>query len=246
MDYLKGKVAFITGARRGIGRAIALTFAKEGADIVVCDVALDSTAQETVRDIEALGRKAIAVQADVATRADVDKAVAEALNVFGRIDILVNDAGIARTNTMMNIPEADWDAVIAVNLKGIFNTCQATAQHMMDRKTGCVINISSIAGRRGSLFGDVHYSSAKAGVIGFTKCMARIVAPYGITVNAIAPGIVTTDILSAEHEAASMPLIPLGRAGIPQDIANVALFFASPLSSYVTGTVLDVNGGSYM
>ncbi len=246
MSYLEGEIAFITGARRGIGKAIALTFAAEGADIVVCDLVVDAAAEETVRDIEALGRGAIAVQANVAARPDVDRAVAEAMRRFGRIDILVNDAGIALTNTMMNIPEKDWDAVIDVNLKGTFNTCQATAQHMMGRGSGRVINISSIAGRRGSIFGDVHYSSAKAGVIGFTKCMARIVAPYGVTVNAIAPGIVTTDILSAEHEAASMPLIPLGRAGRPQDIANAALFFASPLSDYVTGTVLDVNGGSYM
>jgi len=246
MGYLEGKTAFITGARRGIGRAMALTFAEQGADIVVCDLTIDETAQQTVRDIEALGRRALAVKANVAVRADVDAAVEKALGAFGRIDILVNDAGIALTNTMMDIPEADWDAVIAVNLKGVFNTCQATARHMMDRKTGRVINISSIAGRRGSLFGDVHYSAAKAGVIGFTKCMARIMAPYGVTVNAIAPGIVTTDILSAEHEAASMPLIPLGRAGRPQDIADAALFFASKLSDYVTGTVLDVNGGSYM
>jgi len=246
MGYLEGKTAFITGARRGIGRAMALTFAEQGADIVVCDLTTDETAQQTVRDIEALGRRALAVKANVSIRADVDAAVEKALGAFGRIDILVNDAGIALTNTMMDIPEADWDAVIAVNLKGVFNTCQATARHMMDRKTGRVINISSIAGRRGSLFGDVHYSAAKAGVIGFTKCMARIMAPYGVTVNAIAPGIVTTDILSAEHEAASMPLIPLGRAGRPQDIADAALFFASKLSDYVTGTVLDVNGGSYM
>jgi len=246
MGYLEGKTAFITGARRGIGRAMALTFAEQGADIVVCDLTIDETAQQTVRDIEALGRRALAVKANVSIRADVDAAVEKALGAFGRIDILVNDAGIALTNTMMDIPEADWDAVIAVNLKGVFNTCQATARHMMDRKTGRVINISSIAGRRGSLFGDVHYSAAKAGVIGFTKCMARIMAPYGVTVNAIAPGIVTTDILSAEHEAASMPLIPLGRAGRPQDIADAALFFASKLSDYVTGTVLDVNGGSYM
>jgi 3-oxoacyl-[acyl-carrier protein] reductase len=246
MGYLEGKTAFITGGRRGIGRAIALAFAKDGADIVVCDMVLDASAEQTVRDIEALGRKAVTARADVSNRADVDAAVAKALDAFGRIDILVNNAGIALTNTMMDIPERDWDAVIDVNLKGLFNTCQATAPHMMERKTGRVINISSIAGRRGSLFGDVHYSSAKAGVIGFTKCMARIVAPYGITVNAIAPGIVTTDILSAEHESASMPLIPMGRSGSPQDIAGVALFFASSLSDYVTGTVLDVNGGSYM
>lgn len=246
MNYLKGKVAFITGGRRGIGKAIATTFATEGADIVICDLVVDSAAEETVLEIEALGRRAIAVRADVAQRQEVDEAVAAAMKAFGCIDILVNNAGIALSNTMVDISEKDWDAVIDVNLKGTFNTCQATAQHMMDRKSGRVINMSSIAGRRGSIFGDVHYSSAKAGIIGFTKCMARIVAPYGITVNAIAPGIVTTDILSAEHEAASMPHIPLGRAGKPQDIANAALFFASPLSDYVTGMVLDVNGGSYM
>jgi 3-oxoacyl-[acyl-carrier protein] reductase len=246
MAYLEGKRAFITGGRRGIGRAIALAFAREGADIAICDLVVDDAAKDAVKAVEALGRRAIAVQADVALRPQVDRAVAEALAALGELDIVVNNAGIALSNTMMDIPEADWDAVIDVNLKGLFNVSQATTARMMERRTGRVINISSIAGRRGSIFGDVHYSSAKAGVIGFTKCMARVVAPYGITVNAIAPGIVSTDILSAEHEAASLPMIPLGRTGKPDDIANVALFFASPLSDYVTGTVLDVNGGSYM
>jgi len=165
---------------------------------------------------------------------------------MGHVDILVNNAGIARQNTMANISEEDWDAVIDVNLKGVFNTCKRFVPPMQERGWGRVINLSSIAGRRGSMFGDVHYSSAKAGVIGFTKCLAKICGPQGVTVNAVAPGIVKTQILSEEHEQASQAFIPLGRTASPEEIASVILFFASDMSSYVTGTVLDVNGGSYM
>jgi len=165
---------------------------------------------------------------------------------MGKVDILVNDAGIALSNTMKDISEADWDAVIDVNLKGVFNMCKLFTQQMMDRKWGRIINISSIAGRRGSLFGDVHYSSAKAGVIGFTKCLARIAGPCNVTVNAVAPGIAKTKILSEAHEQASLSMIPLGRTAEPREIASVILFLLLPWLIMLPGTVLDVNGGSYM
>ncbi len=186
------------------------------------------------------------VEADVTDRKSVEMMVRRALDRLGKIDILVNNAGIALSNTMMDISVEDWHRVLNVNLTGVFHTCQVICPHMMERRSGRIINVSSIAGRRGSIFGDVHYSSAKAGVIGFTKCLARIMAPYNVTVNAIAPGIVKTAILSEEHHQASLPHIPMGRAGEPAEIASVILFYASELSTYVTGTVLDVNGGSYM
>ena len=243
---LTGKNALITGSARGIGRAAALMLAEHGAGIVVNDLEQTQEAAQTVEQIRSMGGQAVFIAADVADSASVAHLYQEAAAHMGHIDILVNNAGIARQNTMENISEADWDAVIDVNLKGVFNTCKRFVPAMQERGWGRVINLSSIAGRRGSIFGDVHYSSAKAGVIGFTKCLAKICAPQGVTVNAIAPGIVKTQILSQEHEQASQALIPLGRTAVPEEIASVILFFASGMSSYVTGAVLDVNGGSYM
>lgn len=243
---LTGKNALITGSARGIGRAAALMLAQHGAGIVVNDLEDSPDAAQTVEQIKSMGRQGVFIAADVADSASVTRLYQEAVQQMDHIDILVNNAGIARQNTMANISEADWDAVIDVNLKGVFNTCKLFVPHMQERGWGRVINLSSIAGRRGSIFGDVHYSSAKAGVIGFTKCLAKICAPQGVTVNAVAPGIVKTQILSQEHEQASQSLIPLGRTAVPEEIASVILFFASEMSSYVTGTVLDVNGGSYM
>lgn len=243
---LNGKVALITGSARGIGKATALMLASYGADIIVNDRAESSESESTADEVRSKGGKAEFIAADVTDFAAVKRLYDESIRLFGKVDILVNNAGIALSNTMMNISEEDWDKVIDVNLKGIFNTCKLFSPSMMERNWGRIINISSIAGRRGSIFGDVHYSSAKAGVIGFTKCLAKICGPHNVTVNAIAPGIVKTQILSEEHEAASIASIPLGRTAVPDEIASVILFYASAMSDYVTGTVLDVNGGSYM
>ena len=246
MFDLDGRVALITGSGRGIGRATALMLAEYGADIVINDLQAGRHEEEAAAAVRALGRRAAVIPADVSSRPQVESLYGEAVAALGRVDILVNNAGIARSKTMADISEEDWRAVLDVNLTGVFNTCQVFTPAMMERGWGRVVNISSIAGRRGSLFGDVHYSSAKAGVIGFTKCLARIAAPRGVTVNAVAPGIAKTEILSEEHHQASLSRIPMGRAALPEEIASTVLFFASSLSSYVTGTVLDVNGGSYM
>lgn len=243
---LTGRNALITGSARGIGRATALLLAQHGAGIIVNDLKETPEGAQTVAQIEAMGGRAVFIAADVADSASAARLYEKALESMGHVDILVNNAGIARQNTMANISEEDWDAVIDVNLKGVFNTCKRFVPPMQERGWGRVINLSSIAGRRGSMFGDVHYSSAKAGVIGFTKCLAKICGLQGVTVNAVAPGIVKTQILSEEHEQASQAFIPLGRTAVPEEIASVILFFASDMSSYVTGTVLDVNGGSYM
>jgi len=246
MLNLNGKVALITGSARGIGKATALMLASYGADIIVNDRCVSSESESTTDEVRSKGCKAEFIAADVTDVTAVKRLYDESIRLFGKVDILVNNAGIALSNTMMNISEEDWDKVIDVNLKGIFNTCKLFSPSMMERNWGRIINISSIAGRRGSIFGDVHYSSAKAGVIGFTKCLAKICGPHNVTVNAIAPGIVKTQILSEEHEAASIANIPLGRTAVPDEIASVILFYVSAMSDYVTGTVLDVNGGSYM
>ena len=249
MDHLTdltGKIALITGGARGIGSATAVMLAEHGADIVIADLKETDDGRETLKQIADTGRKGVLIPTDVSDSESVRAMYQAAQKQFGKVDILVNNAGIALTNTMVDISEADWDAVIDVNLKGIFNTCKLISPDMVKRGWGRVINISSIAGRRGSIFGDVHYSSAKAGVIGFTKCLAKICGPGNVTVNAIAPGIVKTSILTQDHENVSQSMIPLGRTGIPKEIASVILFFACEMSDYVTGTVLDANGGSYM
>ena len=190
MLNLTGRNALITGSARGIGRAAALMLAQHGAGIIVNDLNETPEAARTVAQIEAMGGQAVFIAADVADSASAAHLYEKAMESMGHVDILVNNAGIARQNTMANISEEDWDAVIDVNLKGVFNTCKRFVPPMQARGWGRVINLSSIAGRRGSMFGDVHYSSAKAGVIGFTKCLAKICGPQGVTVNAVAPGIV--------------------------------------------------------
>ncbi len=251
MIGLDGKVVLITGASRGIGRETAMSMARAGAGAVVVNYkGRLAEAEAAASEIRDAGAATMLAQADVADRAQVEKAVSKALERFGRIDILVNNAGISLSNPMENLTEADWDAVMDVNLKGVFNFCQLVVPGMKRQRWGRIINLSSIAGRRGSLFGDVHYSAAKAGVIGFTMTLARSLAPYGITVNAIAPGIVVTDLLAEslnpEHLEVASKNIPMGRAGTPADVASVCLFYASSLADYVTGTTLDVNGGGFM
>jgi 3-oxoacyl-[acyl-carrier protein] reductase len=221
-------------------------FARYGADVIINDIELGHEVEAMSSEIQQYGRRSVIFQADISNRRQVEEMYEKSMDGMGKVDILINNAGIARSKTMADISMDDWQTVIDVNMTGIFNTCQIFTPAMMERRWGRVVNISSIAGRRGSLFGDVHYSGAKAGVIGFTKCLARITSPYGVTANVVAPGIAKTGILSEEHHSASLGRIPMGRAAEPEEIASVILFFSSSLASYVSGAVLDVNGGSYM
>ncbi len=244
---LEGKIALVTGASRGIGKTIALTLAKEGADIAVVDLNVEA-AQEVVAEIEALGRKAIAVQANVASLEASTTMVDEVVKAFGRLDILVNNAGITRDGLIMRMKEEDWDAVITVNLKGVFNCTKAAIKYMMKQKSGNIVNISSIVGVMGNA-GQANYCAAKAGVIGLTKATAKEVATRGIRVNAIAPGFIKTDMTSVLPEKvveAMLAGIPLNRLGETEDIAKAVLFLASDDANYITGQTLHVDGGMVM
>jgi 3-oxoacyl-[acyl-carrier protein] reductase len=244
---LVGQVALITGAAQGIGKAIALLLARNGADTVISDVNLEK-AEETAREVEALGRKAMAIRADVAKYADVEKMVESVLERFGRIDILVNNAGIARDKLMLRMTDEDWDAVLNINLKGTFNCTKAVIRHMSKQKQGKIVNIASVVGEMGNA-GQANYSASKAGVIGLTKTTAREFAQRGINVNAIAPGYIETPMTDALPEKAKEELkrmIPMDRLGKPEDVAEGVLFLVSKASSYITGQVLNVNGGIYM
>jgi 3-oxoacyl-[acyl-carrier protein] reductase len=243
---LEGKVAIVTGASRGIGRSIAEEFARAGADVVVNYN--KTPAQELVQLAESLGRKAIAVQADVSSVADCEKLIDEAMKAFGKIDVLVNNAGITRDTLLMRMDEAAWDAVLDTNLKSAFATCKAASKHMMKARAGSIINMASVSGLMG-LAGQANYAASKAGLIGFTKTIARELAPRGIRANVIAPGFITSDMTATLDEKMKeqvLSQIPLKRYGEPVDIANAALFLASDMSSYVTGTTLVVSGGMVM
>lgn len=243
---LEGKVAVITGASRGIGRAIAEEFARAGADLVVNYN--KTPAQDLVDFAEQQGRKAIAVQADVSNVADCERLVDEAVKAFGKVDILVNNAGITRDTLLMRMDEAAWDAVLDTNLKGAYATCKAASKHMMKARSGSIINIASVSGLMG-LAGQANYAASKAGLIGFTKTIARELAGRGIRANIIAPGFITSDMTSVLDEKMKeqvLEQIPLKRYGDPVDIANAALYLASDMSSYVTGTTMIVSGGMVM
>ncbi len=244
---LDGKVALITGAAQGIGKAIALILAKNGADIVVSDINLEK-AQETSREIEAIGRRSMAIKVDVSKSEEVEQMVEKIINEFGKIDILVNNAGITRDKLILRMTEEDWDAVLNVNLKGTFNCTKAVIRHMSKQKSGKIVNIASVSGEMGNP-GQANYSASKAGVIGFTKTIAREFAQRGINVNAIAPGYIETpmtDILPEKVKEELKKMIPLERLGKPEDVAQAVLFLVSEASSYITGQVLNVNGGLYM
>ena len=244
---LTGKVALVTGAAQGIGKAVALMLARNGADIVVSDVNVEK-AQETSQEIQSLGRKALALKVDVSRPDDVDRMVQTIVEQFGRIDILVNNAGIARDKLILRLTEEDWDAVLDVNLKGTFNCTKAVVRHMMKQRSGKIVNIASVVGEMGNA-GQANYAASKAGVIGLTKTIAREFAQRGITVNAIAPGYIQTPMTDALPEKAKEELkrmIPMERLGQPEDVANAVLFLVSEASSYITGQVLNVNGGIYM
>ncbi len=244
---LSGKVALVTGAAQGIGRAIALLLARNGADIVVSDINLEK-AEETAKEIRAIGPNAISVKVDVANLSDVERMVEGILEKLAKIDILVNNAGITRDKLVLRMTEEDWDAVLGVNLKGTFNCTKAVLRHMAKPRSGKIVNIASVVGEMGNA-GQANYSASKAGVIGLTKTVAREYAQRGINVNAIAPGYIETPMTDALPEKAKeelKKLIPMERLGKPEDVAEAVLFLVSEESSYVTGQVLNVNGGIYM
>ena len=244
---LKEKVALVTGAAQGIGKAVALMLARHGADVIVADVNLEKAA-ETAREVEAAGRGAMAVKVDVTRLSDVEQMVESALGRFGKIDILINNAGIARDKLILRMTEEDWDAVLDVNLKGTFNCTKAVIKHMSKQRSGKIVNIASVVGEMGNA-GQANYSASKAGVIGLTKTIAREFAQRGINVNAIAPGYIQTPMTDALPDKAKEELkrmIPMERLGQPEDVAHAVLFLVSEASSYITGQILKVNGGIYM
>jgi 3-oxoacyl-[acyl-carrier protein] reductase len=245
---LTNKVAVVTGASRGIGRAIALALAEAGADVVVNYSGSEEKAKEVVAEIEKLGRKGLAIKANVAALTEVEEMIQQALDVFGKVDILVNNAGITRDNLIMRMKEEDWDLVIDTNLKGVFNCIKAVTRPMMKQRSGKIINISSVVGVMGNP-GQANYVAAKAGVIGLTKTTAKELSSRGITVNAIAPGFIETDmtdVLGAEVRDELLKLIPLGRLGKPEDVARTVRFLCSPDGDYITGQVIHVDGGMVM
>lgn len=247
MSLLANQIAVVTGAGRGIGRAIALKFANEGADIV-CISRTAENSEKVANEVRALGRKAWGISADVSNSQSVTEAVEKVLAEAKKVDILVNNAGVTRDGLLMRMSETDWDTVLNTNLKGAFLFTKALARTFLKQRSGRIINISSIIGLVGNA-GQCNYAASKAGVIGLTKSTAKEFASRGITVNAIAPGFIETDmtaILSAELKAELLKKIPLNALGQPEDIANAALFLASPASRYVTGQVLTVDGGMAM
>jgi len=244
---LTGKVALVTGAAQGIGRAIALLLARNGADIVVSDINLEK-AEETAKEIRAIGPKATAVKVDVSNLSDVERMVEALIEKLAKIDILVNNAGITRDKLILRMTEEDWDAVLGVNLKGTFNCTKTVIRHMAKQRSGKIVNIASVVGEMGNA-GQANYSASKAGVIGLTKTIAREYAQRGINVNAIAPGYIETpmtDALPEKSKEELKKLIPMERLGKPEDVAEAVFFLVCEESSYITGQVLNVNGGIYM
>ena len=245
---LTGKTALVTGGSRGIGRAVCLELAKGGANVVLCYAGNEAAAAETVSACEALGAKALAVKCDVADGEQVKALMDEAVKAFGRIDILVNNAGITRDGLLMMMKEADFDAVISANLRGTFLCMKAVARTMMKQRYGRIVNLSSVVGLRGNA-GQVNYAASKAGVIGMTKSLAKELASRGVTVNAVAPGFIDTDMTAAMPEAAktaTLASIPMQRLGAPEDIAKAVAFLASDGAAYITGQVIAVDGGMAM
>lgn len=247
MIDLKEKVAVVTGGARGIGRAIALRLAEAGADVVVSDI-LDEAAQVTADQVRQMGRRSLAVAVDVSKMEQAEHLIATTIAEFGRIDIMVNNAGITRDNLLMRMNEDEWDAVIAVNLKGAFNGIKVVTRPMMKQRSGKIINMASVVGIIGNA-GQANYAASKAGLIGLTKSVAKELGSRNIQVNAVAPGYIETDMTRDLPEAAKetfQTLIPLKRSGQVRDVADAVLFLASPLSDYITGQVLHVDGGMVM
>jgi 3-oxoacyl-[acyl-carrier protein] reductase len=244
---LKNKKAIVTGAGQGIGRSIALKMAQEGADVVIVEWNPE-TGNQTKKEVEALGRKALFMKVDVANHIEVQHLVAEILRAWGRIDILVNNAGFDRGATLLKVKEEDWDAVLGVHLKGAMNCIQAVAPHMIENQYGKIINISSIYGKSGGIAA-ISYSAAKAGIIGLTKSVARELGGYQINVNVVLPGLILTPTIAKMAEKYRNMIIghtPLGRIGQPEEVAHVVAFLASDEASFVTGATVEVSGGSSM
>ena len=242
------KTAVVTGGSRGLGRAVCLELAKGGANVVLCYAGNAAAAEETAKACEALGAQVLAVKCDVSDAAQVKELMDAAVARFGRIDILVNNAGITRDGLLMTMKEEDFDAVTATNLKGTFLCMKAVARLMMRQRYGRIVNLSSVVGLRGNA-GQVNYAASKAGVIGMTKSLAKELASRGVTVNAVAPGFIDTDMTAAMPEAAktaTLATIPMGRLGAPEDVARAVAFLASDEAAYITGQVLAVDGGMAM
>ena len=248
LKELVGKTAVVTGGSRGIGKAIALELASKGANIVINYRSDEISVQATIKEIEALGSRAIAVKCDVSIFEQAKLIMKTAVEKFGSIDILVNNAGITKDNLLMRMKEEDFDRVIQVNLKGTFNCIRHVSSIMLKQRSGKIINISSVVGITGNA-GQVNYAAAKAGIIGITKSVARELASRGITCNAVAPGFIQTDMtncLSEKVKEGTLNSIPLKRIGEPQDVANLVCFLASKSSDYITGQVINVDGGMVM
>lgn len=247
MKLLENRVAIVTGAAQGIGLAIASTFATHGASLVIADLNVEA-AQDARAKLEALGAKALAIRVDVRDPVQVQQMVETAVSELGSLDVLVNNAGITRDATLRKMTLDDWQLVIDVHLKGTFLGTQAAATVMRQQKRGAIVNISSISGKVG-LVGQTNYSAAKAGIIGLTKAAAKELAPHGVRVNAVQPGLIRTAMTEALRQDIwdqKLSEVPMGRAGEPGEVANAVLFLASDLASYITGTVLEVTGGRFM
>lgn len=247
MGLFEGKVAVVTGAARGIGQAIAKRLAQEGADVAICDLQAEWLA-ETAGIVEGLGRKALALAVDVGDSEAVNACINEVVKVFGKVDIMVNNAGITKDTLLVRMSDDDWDAVLRVNLKGTFLFSRAVAKPMMKQRSGAIVNIASISGVIGTA-GQANYAASKAGVIALTKSTANELAARGVRANAIAPGFISskmTDALSEDVRKQYLSRIPLARFGTVEDIANAVVFLASEQSSYLTGQTLHVNGGMVM
>ncbi len=244
---LEGRVALITGGARGIGKEIAMLFAKEGANIAICDVNLEE-AEKTAKEIQGLGRESLAFKADVTSSAQVQDMADKILDKFHKIDILINNAGITKDNLLIRMSEDEWDRVIAVNLKGTFVCTKIVSKAMLKQRFGKIVNLASIIGIMGNA-GQSNYAASKAGIIGLTKSVAKELASRNICVNAIAPGFIMTDMtarLSEEVQKKMLSVIPLARFGEAKDVADLALFLSSESSSYITGQVIQVDGGMVM
>jgi 3-oxoacyl-[acyl-carrier protein] reductase len=248
---LSGKVALVTGASSGIGRATATALAASGASVAINFNRNEAGAEATRSEILNAGGKAIVIQADVAQSADVQSLVKQTIDEFGPIDILINNAGsLIERLKILELTEERWDEVVDLNLKSAFLCSQAVVGSMINRKTGAIVNVSSIAGRNGGALGSIHYSTAKGGIITFTKGLAKEIAPHGVRVNAVSPGVIATpyheQFSSADMMKAYVGMIPLGRIGKPEEVASVICFLASDAASFLVGETIEINGGMFM